>query len=717
MSAYLYRLGRFTYTQRRFVALVWLVIVGAVVAGAATLSGSSSDSFTVPGTESQEALDVLEERFPEAAADGATARVVFVAPDGETLGESANREIVEEVVATIQASPQVAQLASPFETEMISPDGTVALARVTYAVGFLELDDVTRELLFDAAKGGRDQGLTVELGGDAIEAEPELGSELVGLVVAAAVLIVTFGSLVAAGMPLVVGVTGVLIGVAGITAATGFMDIGSTTPILATMLGLAVGIDYSLFIVSRYRHELIIGRDGAEAAGRAIGTAGSAVVFAGLTVIIALGALAVVDIPLLTEMGFAAALTVGLAVLVALTMLPALLGFAGRRVLSVRMPGLKVRDAEGDEPTFGRRWAQFIGRRPIAVLAVAVVTLGIIALPVADLRLGLPDEGTYPAGSTQRQAYDHIADGFGPGFNGPLLVVADGRDAAETAASVLSDMDGVLTASEPVFNEGGDTAIINVVPESAPDSAQTEDLVEVIRAELPSALVTGTTAVFIDFNEKMREALVPYLAVVVGLSFVLLMIVFRSIVVPLKAALGFLLSIAATFGALVAIFQWGWLTDLLGIEQTGLVISILPILIIGVVFGLAMDYEVFLVTRMREEFVYGADPQDAVVTGYQHGARVVAAAALIMFSVFGGFALGDAGDVIQMGVALAIAIVFDALIVRMTIVPAVLALVGEHAWRLPRWLDRLLPNVDVEGERLARYLAERPAAREPAVVE
>lgn len=722
MSVYLYRLGRFAYVRRRLVALVWLAVVIVAGAGAATLSGTSSDSFSVPGTESQEAIDLLEERFPEASADGATARVVFVSPDGETLDQRANREMVESVLDTIQAGPQIAQVADPFETGTISPDGTVALAQVTYTVGFLELDDATRELLFAAAENGHAHGLTVELGGDAVEAEPELGSELIGLAVAAGVLVITFGSLVAAGMPLVAGVTGVLIGVAGITAATGFMDIGSTAPILATMLGLAVGIDYALFIVSRHRHELIVGRGGAEAAGRAIGTSGSAVVFAGLTVMIALAGLAVVDIPILTEMGLAAALTVGLAVLIALTLLPALLGFAGKRVLTVRFPGIRVRDAESDEPTLGRRWAQFIGRRPIPVLVVAVVTLGIVALPVVDLRLGLPDEGTYPAETTQRQAYDHIAEGFGPGFNGPLLVVVDATGAADPqrdagdATAVLSDMDGVLATGEPEFNADGDTAIIDVIPESAPDSAQTRDLVESIRAELPDALVTGSTAVYIDFNEKMSEALLPYLAVVVGLSFVLLMIVFRSIVVPIKAALGFLLSIAATFGALVAIFQWGWLTGLLGIEQTGLVISILPILIIGVVFGLAMDYEVFLVTRMREEFVNGADPSDAVVIGFQHGARVVAAAALIMFSVFGGFALGDAADVIQMGVALAIAIVFDALIVRMTIVPAVLALVGSSAWRLPRWLDRLLPNVDIEGERLSRYLADEARTREPTVV-
>lgn len=719
MATALYRLGKFAYRSRRLVAAIWLAVFVAVGMAAATLSGPTSDSFSIPGTESQDAMDLLEQRFPGMAADGASARMVFVAPDGEQLNRFESD--VADVLQAIESGPQIADVANPFEAGMISTEGSIGLASITYDVGFLELEEETRDVLFEAADAGRAAGLAVEIGGDAIEQEPELGTELIGLAVAAIVLIITFGSLITAGMPLVTGITGVLIGVAAITAATGVIDIGSTTPILATMLGLAVGIDYALFIVSRYRHERAVGRDGAEAAGRAIATAGSAVVFAGLTVMIALAALSVVGIPLLTEMGMAAALTVGVAVIIALTLLPALLGFAGQRILNTRIPGLRVRDPEGDEPTLGRRWAEFVARRPLAVLLVAVAGLVAIVLPVADLRLGLPDQGTYPSDSTQRKAYDHIAEGFGPGFNGPLLVVVDApgsldkADFAGQTRAELAEIDGVLAAGEPAFNEAGDTAIITVIPETGPDSAQTQALVDTVRSEPPEASVTGTTAVFIDFNEKMRETLVPYLAIVFGLSFLLLMLVFRSLIVPLKAAVGFLLSIAATFGALVAVFQWGWLDGFLGIERTGLIVSILPILIIGVVFGLAMDYEVFLVTRIREEYVHGASAGTAVIVGYQHGARVVAAAALIMFSVFAGFVFGDAADVIQMGFAFAVAIVFDAFVVRMTIVPAVLTLVGDQAWRLPRWLDRLLPNVDVEGERLARHLEH--ASRRPVTAD
>ncbi|NEE00854.1 MMPL family transporter [Phytoactinopolyspora halotolerans] len=722
MATILYRLGRFSYRSRRLVGLIWLAVVVAVGVAAATLSDSTSDSFSIPGTESQEAFDLLGERFPEMDLNGASARVVFQTPEGETVQEPENRQTVEAVLEEIAAGPQVARIDSPFDTGLVSEDGTIALAEVTYTVEFydvVDLDDEARDVLHDAADTGRDAGLTVELGGPVLEEQPEISSELIGLAIAALVLIITFGSLLAAGMPLVTGVTGVTIGIAAITAGTAFLDLGTTTPILATMLGLAVGIDYALFIMSRYRHELAIRHDGAEAAGRALGTAGSAVVFAGLTVMIALSGLSVVGIPILTEMGLAAALTVGIAVVIALTLLPALLGFAGRRVLSTRIPGLKVRDPEDDSrPTMGRRWASFVVRRPVAVLTVAVVGLGVLALPVTDLRLGFPDEGTYPEHTTQRQAYDLTAEGFGPGFNGPLLVVADMNDvsapeqAAEDLHATLSGLDNVQMAAPPQFNQAGDTAVFSVVPLTGPDHEDTEQLVNTIRSDVNAQAdqagaelsVTGSTAVFIDFNDKMGDALLPYLSVVVGLSFILLMIVFRSIIVPLKAALGFLLTIAATFGALVAVFQWGWLTGLLGLQETGSVISLLPIFIIGVVFGLAMDYEVFLVTRMREEYVHGAAPTSAVTVGFQHGARVVAAAAIIMISVFGGFILGDVSDIVQIGFALAVAIAFDAFIVRMTIVPSVLALVGARAWWLPRWLDRLLPNVDVEGERLARYL-------------
>jgi RND superfamily putative drug exporter len=730
VATFLYRLGRFAYQSRRLVGLIWLAIIVGVGVGAATLSGPTSDSFSIPGTESQEAFDLLEERFPGASLDGAEARVVFVAPEGEAISDPANVTAVESVLAEIEAGPQVAEVMNPFEAELLSEDGTTALAQVSYSVDFFELDEATREALFEAVDHGRDAGLTIEAGGDAtMEEDFEGGSEMVGILIAAVVLIITFGSLAAAGMPLITGITGVTIGIAGISIATGFLEIGETTPILATMLGLAVGIDYALFIVSRYRHELMTGRPGPEAAGRAIGTAGSAVVFAGLTVMIALVGLTVVNIPMLTEMGLAAALTVGLAVLVALTLLPVLLGFAGDRVLRWRFPGLKIHDPEasnGGKQSLGKRYVGMITRRPVAVLAIAVVGMGVLALPTLDLRLGLPDDGNLSEETTQRKAYDLVAEGFGPGYNGQLMVVVDGLESsnpqgtAETISGVLNETDGVALAAPPMFNEAGDTAIIGVVPLTGPTDEQTEELVESLRTELAAiaeqdgaaVAVTGNTAVFIDFSDKMGDAMLPYLSVVVGLSIILLMLVFRSVIVPIKAAVGFLLTMAATFGTIVAVFQWGWLKDIFGIEQTGPIISMLPIFIIGVIFGLAMDYQVFLVTRMREEYVHGASANTAITVGFQHGSRVVAAAALIMISVFFGFVLGDDDVITQVGVALAAAIAFDAFVVRMTIVPAVLALVGAKAWWLPKWLDRLLPNVDVEGDKLARYLEKRDGAEQ-----
>ncbi|PZF80274.1 MMPL family transporter [Jiangella anatolica] len=728
MATFLYRLGRFAFRRRGLVLAIWLGLVAIFGVGASTLSGPTSDSFSIPGTESQEAFDLLEERFPGGNTDGVQARVVFAAPEGETLTDPANQAIVEDVLAEVTAAPQVADVPDPFESGTVSEDGTIAFSQVTYAVPFEELTDEAREGLTAAADVGRDAGLTVELGGDAAMSEEEPpATEFIGIAVAAVVLIITFGSLIAAGLPLLTAVLGIVIGMSAITAASGFIDIGSTTPILALMLGLAVGIDYALFIVSRYRHELAVGREPEEAAGRAVGTAGSAVVFAGLTVMIALAGLFIVNIPMLTQMGLAAALTVGVAVIIALSLLPALLGFAKHRVMGGKIPGLRrIKErTDDDRPTLSRRWVTMVTRRPVAVLTVAVVAMLALAAPLLDLRLGLPDEGSSAPDTTQRKAYDLTVEGFGAGFNGPLTIVVDGVDspdpqaAADTVAGSLQGMDGVVNVSPPMPNEAGDTWIINVVPEFGPGSSETEELVGDIRDQLgpvgeeagAEVAVTGSTAINIDFSERMSDALLPYLALVVGLSFVLLMLVFRSVLVPLKAALGFLLTMGATFGAMVAVFQWGWFNSLLGIEQTGPIISMLPIFIIGTVFGLAMDYQVFLVTRMREEHVHGAAPTESVVIGFQHGARVVTAAALIMMSVFAAFIFGGDDVIMQIGLALTVAVAFDAFVVRMTIVPAVMTLLGARAWFLPRWLDRLLPNVDVEGEKLARQLRDEP---EPA---
>jgi RND superfamily putative drug exporter len=487
------------------------------------------------------------------------------------------------------------------------------------------------------------------------------------------------------------------------------------------MIGLAVGIDYALFIVSRYRAELAEGHTREEAAGRAAGTAGSAVVFAGLTVVIALVGLSVVNIPMLTKMGVAAAGTVVVAVLIALTMIPALLGYAGRRV---KPAGQKSRLLGGGRaartparPNMGTRWASFVVRRPVAVLLLGVIGLGAAAVPAASLELGLPDDGSQPVSTTQRRAYDLLSEGFGPGFNGPLMVVVDAKDSDRPKAAftevtdAIKSLPDVVTVTPAQANKAGDTATVTVVPKSKPSSAGTEDLVHAIRGAGAGitaktdakVLVTGSTAMNIDVSQKLNDALLPYLALVVGLAFLLLIVVFRSVLVPLKAALGFLLSVLAALGAVVAVFQWGWLSGPMGVEQTGPVMSMMPIFMVGVVFGLAMDYEVFLVTRMREAHVHGEKPSQAVVTGFRHGARVVTAAAVIMIAVFSGF-IGSSESMIKMiGFGLAIAVFFDAFIVRMAIVPAVLALLGRRAWWLPKWLERVLPNVDVEGEGLRAH--------------
>ncbi|MFH9673306.1 MMPL family transporter [Streptomyces sp. NPDC017405] len=719
MATFLYKLGRLAFRRRHFVALIWVALLTLAGVGAASAPAAGNTSFSIPGTEAQKAFDLLEARFPGMSADGATARVVFKAPGGGKMTDAGHKRAVEKTVEELADGSEVASVADPYTGHAVSKDGTVAYASVKYKVSGMELQDSTRDALKEAAQHARDTGLTVEVGGDALNATPETGSsEIIGIAIAAVVLVITFGSLLAAGLPLLTAIIGVGIGVSSITALASALDLGSTTSTLATMIGLAVGIDYALFIVSRYRAELAEGREREEAAGRAVGTAGSAVVFAGLTVVIALVGLSVVNIPMLTKMGVAAAGTVAIAVLIALTMIPALLGYAGRKV---KPAGQKSRLLGGGRtpkrpgrPNMGTRWASFVVRRPVAVLLLGVVGLGAAAVPAASLELGLPDDGSQPVSTTQRRAYDLLSEGFGPGFNGPLMVVVDAKDSPAPKAAFaevrarIKGLDDVVTVTPAAPNKAGDTATITVVPRSKPSSATTEDLVHAIRdkgADIAretgsTVLVTGSTAMNIDVSQKLNDALLPYLALVVGLAFLLLIVVFRSVLVPLKAALGFLLSVLAALGAVVAVFQWGWLSGLMNVEQTGPVMSMMPIFMVGVVFGLAMDYEVFLVTRMREAYVHGETPGQAVVTGFRHGARVVTAAAVIMIAVFSGF-IGSSESMVKMiGFGLAIAVFFDAFLVRMAIVPAVLALLGKRAWWLPTWLDRALPNVDVEGEGL-----------------
>lgn len=734
VSTLLYRLGKLCYRARRLAAVIWAAVFVLTGVAAVTLSGPSAASFNVGDAESQRAFDLLNQRFPELWAGGATARFVFEAPQGQSVSDPGNESAIRAAIDVVAAHPQVGQVLHPFgqrplEDGLISGDTTMALAEITYKVDPTLLDPSVRTAIADALSTGRAAGLTVEVGGTATEETPTFGTELLGLLVAVVVLVLTFGSLAAAGLPLLTGLLGVGVALATITALTGFIPMGDFTPLLAIMIGLAVGIDYALFILSRYRHERT-SHLGEEAAGRALGTAGTAVVFAALTVVVALAALTFNNISLLTEMGLAAAFTVLVALAVTLTLLPAVLGLSGRKLfLRWRIPGVARHDSESDDDahTLGRRWAGFVVRRPIGVLVAAIVGLGVLATPAAWLNLGFIDEGSFPEHTTQRRAFDMIAAGFGPGASGHLLIVVDTAAAPDPGAAVeavghaLEATRGIRQLFPAQLDANGQTALYVVVPEEGPASPATEQLVHSIRTAVAAVgadhkadvVATGSTALQIDVTDLAVGALTPYLTVLVGLSLLALLLVFRSAAVPLIAAAGFLLTIATTFGVMVGVYQWGWLAGV-GVRPVGAFNSLLPLVIVGVAFGLAMDYQFFLATRIRESWVQTRDATGALIVGLAHTARVVAAAAGIMIAVFGAFGLlNDAIEIAQIGMALAVAIAVDAFAVRLCVIPALLALLGRRAWWLPGWLDRALPDVDVEGRSLAGLLAAQPAETTP----
>ena len=733
MATVLYHLGRAAFRWRWFVTGLWVAVLGAVGFAAAQPPTAADEGFTMPGIESQKAFDLLEQRFPGTAADGASARIVFIAPSGEKVTAGARKKAVEKLVDEAVDGSQVAAAVDPFQAKAVSKDGRTAYVTVSFTAKADDLTDASRQHLERAVDQARDAGLTVEVGGDALATQPAAGgsAEAIGIAVAALVLLVTFGSLAAAGLPLIAAIIGVAASMTGIMALSETFGLSENTGTLATMLGLACGIDYALFVVSRYREERAKGHAPREAVGLAVGTAGSAVVFAGLTVVIALAGLSVVGIPMLTKMGLAAAGAVLVSVLICLTLVPAILGFWPNAVLArgARRNSRRHRRKQLKTENGGSRWAKAVVRLPLPVLLLGVVGLGAVATPVLDLQLGMPGDEAKPTSTTERRAYDALADGFGPGFNGPLTIVVDAKGAADAksaVAAVAKDIGatgGVVSVSPARFNKAGDTAVFAATPASSPTDAKTKDLVRTIRGERPgierdagvSYEVTGKTALDIDVAQKVQDSLIPYLAVVVGLAVVLLLLVFRSLLVPLKAAFGFLLSVLAALGAVVAVFQQGHGASLLGVESTGPIMSMMPIFLVGIVFGLAMDYEVFLVSRMREAYVHGEEPKQAVVSGFRHSARVVVAAALIMTAVFSGF-IGAGESMIKMiGFGLAIAVLFDAFVVRMAIVPAILALLGHKAWYLPKWLARLLPDIDVEGERLSRKVPAPTAEPAPTV--
>ncbi|MER5699520.1 MMPL family transporter [Streptomyces mirabilis] len=721
MARRLYALGRWAALRRRRVLAVWgllLVLVGGL---GGTLHGTLSNEFSVPGVESQTAQDLLAHKFPAVA--GGTSRVVFEARDGSTLRSSADRAAVRTSLKEAAAIPGVASVADPYTTGTVSPAGTIAYADVLFGQAPSDVPSSARTALQASAEPARRAGLIVEFGGSVAIAQAKSGAaDVIGIPVAFLVLAVTLGSLLAAGLPLVTALVGVAIGVLGVEFVARFVQMTTTATVLALMVGLAVGIDYALFIVSRHREQLQDpDADVHESVGRATATAGSAVVFAGATVVIALAALSATGIPFLRVMGIAAAATVLVAVAAAVTLVPAILAGAGERLRpkpgSPSGPTSRLRRRGRPTVTpWGLKWARTVLRRPAAVLVVGVFALLAIALPVRDLHLGLPSNETQPTASTGHRSYDMLTRGFGPGFNATLAVVVDAshiptaqRTAVEHEARAVVERDpDVAVATAPVSSPDGSVALFSVVPKSGPDAQATASLVHRLRDDDSAVTkahgtmyVAGATAAAIDVSAKLSTKLPLFIGIIVALALALLTIAFRSLVIPLKAVVGFLLSIGVALGATVWVFQLGHLDGAFKVAAAAPVVCFLPVLLIGVLFGLAMDYEVFLVSRMREHFQRHGDAKEAIAQGMASSSRVVTAAALIMASVFGGFVLSEDPIVKAIGFALTVGVLVDAFVVRMTLVPAALALLGRHAWHLPRWLDRVVPDVDMEGARLA----------------
>ena len=714
MSTFLYEVGRWSFRHHARVVLAWLLVVIVGAGAALSLGEGTRNDFQIPGTEGNDAFADLGRTFPELA--GLSAYVVVVAPDGTSMLSERSRALVEETVDDLKGVDGVVEATSPYgmiEEVAISSDERAAQVQVQLEGGF---ENVTPALLDDLEATGetlRDAGYTAAFGGDAFSnMGPKLSIiEIIGVFVALVVLYRMFRSWRAAFLPIITALVGVIVTMELIWSATGFMAVSSTAPLLALMIGLAVGIDYALFIVSRYRELMSEGVPAEEAAARAVATAGSAVVFAGVTVMIALVGLAVARIPFLTIMGVGGALSVLVAVAVALTLLPALLGRAGER--------LRAKEGERPPGSFSRRWVLLTTRFPAIAMVVIVVGLAIASIPVKDLQLALPDNGQEPAGTTARVSYDLVDEYFGPGSNGPLLVTMD-IITSEDPLGVVEDVERDLRATDGVAaiglatpNRTADTAVVQVVPETGPADPETADLVDRIRAEAPTweerhgidVSVTGLTAVGIDVSDRLQGALLPFGVLVVGLSVLLLLVVFRSVLVPIKATVGFLLSTGAAFGAVVAVFQWGWFADLVHLDQTGPLLSFLPILLMAVLFGLSMDYEVFLMSRMKEEYVKSGDPDRAIVDGFVGSSRVVTAAAVIMLAVFAAFVPEGDVNIKPVAFALAIGVFADAFLVRMLFAPAVMRYAGRHAWTMPRFLQRRLPHVDVEGEALHQRVA------------
>ncbi len=774
MTGPLYRLGGLCARRKLVVLGIWFVIFAGLVAWAATLGSETNDNLTLPGTDSQNATDLLTDRFPEQA--NGTNPVVIAAPSGQKLSDAKYSQAIADATAAFKKDPSVRDATSPLTSEGsddLSKDGRIGFISLNLKPSASELDTDEAERLTSDDHGLAKAGLAVAYGGYLGQkvSKPATGdSEVVGLSAAVIVLLLTFGTAVAMGVPIATAILGLASGLSIITLLGHVVEIPTTAPTLATMIGLGVGIDYALFIVTRHRDQTRAGMDYPESVARAVATSGGAVVFAGCTVIVALLALAIVQVPLVTTLGYSSAIVVAVAVLAAITLLPAILALLGPRLERLRIP---MRHHEGDGKPHGwARWARLVAGRPVLFMVIALVVLVAMALPVRDLYLGQQDNGSLPTDTQARQSYDLLSEGFGPGENGQFLIAVDlseqpakadqsqidqlnqqeqaqlaqaqtpqqqqqitqsfdqqKQQASQPATDprlqdLKTDMEktaGVKTVTQPLVNDQGTAAVYNVTPTTAPSDRASSDTVnrlrddtipKAVKGQKETAYVGGTTAGYIDLASEIDDGLLLTIGAVVLLSFLLLVLAFRSLVVPTTAAVMNLISIAAAFGVVTAVFEKGFGLSLVGLEHTVPIVSFVPLMMFAILFGLSMDYEVFLVTHMREAWKDRHDNHHAVVQGVATTGRVITSAALIMVSVFLAFVLNGDPTVKQFGVGMAVAVAVDATLVRCLLVPAVMTLFGKANWWFPGWMERALPDFSIEGEE---FFAERDgAAAEPA---
>lgn len=719
MAKMLYRLG-FWSAKNRIKVIIGTIMVMLIASILAMSMGPKlSEETTIPGLESIETMGQMYQEFPTMINSGKEIQLVLKAPNNETLLSGETKQLIEKQLEGISKDPAVTEVTSPINNQSLNANGTIGYASITYNNADGDVTETSKEYVIHAAEALRHAGLQAEITGSGFVTMEIGGStEGIGILIALVILAIAFGSLLTGIIPILTAIIGLGTGVMLIIIGSNFIDTPSFALSLASMIGLAVGIDYALFIISRYRQERAQGYEKREAIAIANGTAGSAVVFAGVTVIIGLVGMTVVGIPFLSAMGIAAALCIFVAVLIAIITVPAVLDAMGGKI---KIKKLKDSKSQNRITTRGNLWGRLVTGRPWITVILGLALLSTLSVPFLHMETGTMDDGLKSTSMTERRAYDLLSEAYGVGYHNPLIILAktDGSYEADTnlekTIEQLKTLPNIGKVSDPVKGSSGNISLINIIPATGHADVETVDLVKTIRSQIPEIAqqnhvqlkITGSTAINIDISQKLNEALPEFCIIIVSLAFLLLMMVFRSILVPIKAVLGFVLSLGATMGFITYVVQDGNFQNLFGFNGQSLVLNFLPIMVVGILFGLAMDYEVFLVSRMREDYKKNGNAKQSVLAGIRHSGGVVTAAGLIMISVFAGFMMTTDPSIKVMSFALLFGVLFDAFVVRLFIVPGVMILLGKSAWYLPKWLDRLLPNLDVEGEKVMEIVEKR----------